>query len=72
MCGPRVEGHTDSVQTVAWESSESVWTGSFDHTLKCWDAESAQLRQSFDTPKVGWCRLHPCSPRLVSALETTI
>ena len=61
-------GHKDAVSAVAWETAETVWTGSFDHTLKCWDAESAQLRQSFDTPKavaamavkagggrVAWC-----------------
>ena len=61
-------GHKDSVSSVAWESAETVWSGSFDHTLKCWDAESSQLRQSFDTPKavaaiavkagggrVAWC-----------------
>lgn len=64
----RLEGHKDSVSAVAWESADTVWTGSFDHTLKCWNAETAQLQQSFDTPKavsavavkagggrVAWC-----------------
>ena len=30
-------GHRDRVSSAAWESAASVWTGSFDKTLKCWD-----------------------------------
>jgi ribosome biogenesis protein YTM1 len=60
-------GHKDSVSAVAWETSDIVWSGSFDHTLKCWDAESGQVRQSFDTPKAGGLyKLNPVDPLSLS------
>ena len=61
-------GHTDSVSAVAWESSNVVWSGGFDHVLKSWDVETRQNTQSYDVPKaimgmacvagggrVAWC-----------------
>ena len=48
-------GHRDRVSSAAWESAASVWTGSFDKTLKCWDVAEgggdARRAQSFDAPK---------------------
>ena len=55
--------------SAAWESAASVWTGSFDKTLKCWDVAEGggDARATFDAPKaiasvavwpggrVAWC-----------------
>ena len=56
------------VKPVAWESSNVVWSGGFDHVLKSWDVETRQNTQSYDVPKaimgmacvagggrVAWC-----------------
>ena len=64
----KMEGHTDNVAAVAWESPTTVWSGSYDHTLKSWDSTTGQLTQSFEVPKavmalacvagggrVAWC-----------------
>ena len=64
----KMEGHTDNVAAVAWESPTTVWSGSYDHTLKSWDSTTGQLTQSYEVPKavmalacvagggrVSWC-----------------
>ena len=63
-----MNGHTDSVSAVAWESVDVVWSGGFDHALKSWDVETGKHTQSYDVPKaimgmacvagggrVAWC-----------------
>ena len=63
-----LNGHTDSVSAVAWESVDVVWSGGFDHALKSWDVETGKNTQSYDVPKaimgmacvagggrVAWC-----------------
>ena len=37
-------GHKEAVSDLAWTESNEVWTCSWDHTLKLWDAELGGLK----------------------------
>ena len=48
-------GHTDQVRAVAWESPNVVWTGSYDHTVRAWDVETGEERESNRTNSSVHC-----------------
>ena len=55
--GPRIglgeelvlNGHTDQVRGVSWASSEVLWTGSYDHTIRAWNVETGEEIESHNT-----------------------
>lgn len=44
-----LSGHTDQVRAVSWASSEVLWTGSFDHTIRSWNIETGEEIESHST-----------------------
>jgi len=50
-----LSGHTDQVHAVAWESSRLLWTASYDHTIRAWDVETGQEKESNPTNNSVHC-----------------
>ena len=50
-----LRGHTDQVHAVAWESSRLLWTASYDHTIRAWDVETGEEKESHPTNSSVHC-----------------
>ena len=50
-----LRGHTDRVQAVAWETSQAVWTGSYDCTVRSWDVETGEEKEKHSTSSGVHC-----------------
>jgi len=73
----KMEGHTDNVAAVAWESPTTVWSGSYDHTLKSWVPKAVMaLACVAGGGRVAWCgggdkAVHMWDPRVGATTGAT-
>ena len=44
-----LRGHTDQVRAVSWESPQVLWTGAYDNTIRAWDVETGEEKESHHT-----------------------
>ena len=51
----QLEGHTGCVSALSWQSTTELWSGSWDHSLRCWDVATRVNVQTLVPP----CTLHP-------------
>ena len=62
------EGHKDAVTGVAWASTRSLFTGSFDHNIVSWDVEAGvQLNVLYGSKAVTGLDYNPRNALLVSS-----
>ena len=50
-----LNGHTDQVCAVSWESSRVLWTGSYDHTIRACDVETGVDKENNPTNSSVHC-----------------
>ena len=57
-----LDGHTQAVAALAWGSGDSLVSGSWDHTLRRWDAEAGRAASTLHTGAAVFCVAVPPGP----------
>ncbi len=57
-----LDGHTQAVSALAWGAGDSLVSGSWDHTLRRWDAEAGRIASTLHTGAAVFCVAVPPGP----------